>query len=163
VNRPARRRRLAFLLALTALVCAFYFRPYRVQGNSMEPAYFHGDWVLSVPLWGEPDRGDLVIFNAPDGSGRSMKRVAGLPGESAQTVWHSQAPNPERSPIETSTTIWGSDPEGPPDLPQGSFFLLGDHLADSIDSRHFGPVQSVAMGRRVVARLFAAKRPSPPE
>ncbi len=126
----------------------------------MEPAYFDGDWVLSVPLWGEPERGELVIFNAPDGSGRSMKRVAGLPGESAQTVWHSLAPSSERAPVETSTTIWGSESEGPPDLPQGSYFLLGDHLADSIDSRHFGPVQAGAMGRRVVARLFAADRPS---
>lgn len=128
----------------------------------MEPTYFDGDWVLSVPIWGEPARGDLVIFDAPDGSGRSMKRVAGLPGESAQTVWRSQALRPAQPPIETSTTIWGSESAGTPELPQGSYFLLGDHLADSVDSRHFGPVPGAAVGRRVVARLHAADRPIRP-
>lgn len=155
-----RRRRLALLLITAVLGAALYFRPYQVQGSSMEPVYFDGDWVLSVPLWGEPERGDLVIFGAPDGSGRSMKRIAGLPGESAQTIWQSLASSPERPSVETSTTIWGSESEGPPDLPQGSYFLLGDHLADSIDSRHFGPVQHAVMGRRVVARLYAANRPT---
>lgn len=126
----------------------------------MEPAYFDGDWVLSAPLWGAPQRGELVVFQAPDGSGRSMKRVAGLPGESAQTIWQSLATESEQPSIETSSTIWGSESEGPPDLPQGSYFLLGDHLANSIDSRHFGPVQRAAMGRRIVLRLFAADRPA---
>jgi signal peptidase I len=160
LSRLTRRRRLALLLVLAALGLALYFRPHQVQGSSMEPSYFDGDWVLSVPLWGSPERGDLVIFDAPDGSGRSMKRVAGLPGESAQTVWQSLALSSELPLIETSTTIWGSGSEGQPDLPQGSYFLLGDHLADSIDSRHFGPVQDAAMGRRVVMRLFAADRPA---
>jgi signal peptidase I len=158
LSRPTRRRRLALLLVLAVLGLALYFRPYEVQGRSMEPNYFDGDWVLSVPLWAAPERGELVIFDAPDGSGRSMKRIAGLPGESAQTIWQTLATQSGRAPIETSTTLWGSESEGPPDLPQGNYFLLGDHLADSIDSRHFGPVQHAVMGRRVVARLYAADR-----
>lgn len=152
-----RRRRLALLFFAVLLLSGLYFRPYRVEGSSMQPAYSAGDWVLTVPLWRTPKRGDLVIFDAPEDAGRSMKRVSGLPGESAKTAWQTIAPEDGRNPIETSRQIWGSDSEGPPDLPPDHYFLLGDHLADSIDSRHYGPVSREAMRRRVVARLFAAE------
>lgn len=150
------RRRLRWLAATVVLIVAavaWTIRPYQVVGSSMEPQYKEGDWVWTVPLWRNPERGEVVIFEAPDGSGRSMKRVAGLPGEAPQRDFERLQPHPDLPPIETSRVQWGSATHGGAALPAGSFFLLGDHLADSIDSRDFGPVPSEAMHRRVLGAV----------
>ena len=82
-----RRRRRAVWVALGALLFAgALVRPYRVVGASMEPRFQDGQLVWTVPLWRAPERGEVVVFEAPDGSGRSMKRVAGLPGELAERM-----------------------------------------------------------------------------
>ncbi|MAW59806.1 MAG: signal peptidase I [Planctomycetes bacterium] len=146
-----RRRRRAVWVALGALLFAgALVRPYRVVGASMEPRFQDGQLVWTVPLWRAPERGEVVVFEAPDGSGRSMKRVAGLPGELAERMAARLQPDPDRPPIETSALRWGSEGAGRDPLPQDSFFLLGDHLADSIDSRHYGPVPGGALRRRVL-------------
>ena len=66
-----------------------------VPTGSMNPTILEGDRIfvnklaydLKVPFttwhlatWGEPGRGDVVVFYAPDGT-RMVKRVVGLPGD----------------------------------------------------------------------------------
>ena len=149
---PKRKWRGALLGLLVALLLAagVFVRPYRVDGHSMAPHYQDGDIVWTVPLWGDPNRGDVLIFEAPDGSGRSMKRVAGLPSEVPQNNFQRLQPDPNRPPIETHVTRWVYDEQGRLALPAGHYFLLGDHPAASIDSRDFGPVRSEALHRRVL-------------
>lgn len=147
--RP-RWRGVAVALIAGLLLTAVLVRPYRVVGDSMAPRYQDGELVWTMPLWGAPKRGEVVIFEAPDGSGRSMKRVAGLPGEVPQNNFQRFQPDPSRPPLETHETEWVFDPQGRSALPAGHFFLLGDHLAASIDSRDFGPVRSEALRRRVL-------------
>ena len=147
--RRRRRWRLAALL-VGLVATAWTVRPYRVVGSSMEPHYREGELVWTVPLWRRPARGEVVIFEAPDGSGRSMKRVAGLPGEVPQNNFQSLQPDPAKPPIETHASEWVWDEQGRWSLPADHFFLLGDHLADSIDSRDFGSLRSEALLRRVL-------------
>jgi len=67
-----------------------------VPTGSMNPTILEGDMVfinkaaydLRVPLtmkrlcrWGEPRRGDIVVFFSPDDDTRLVKRVVGLPGD----------------------------------------------------------------------------------
>jgi len=67
-----------------------------VPTASMNPTILEGDMVfinkaaydLRVPLtmkrlfrWGEPRRGDVVVFFSPDDGTRLVKRVVGLPGD----------------------------------------------------------------------------------
>lgn len=145
-----RRRWIVAVLLVSLVATAWTVRPYRVIGSSMEPHYRDGQLVWTVPIWSEPLRGEVLIFEAPDGSGRSMKRVAGLPGEVPQNNFQSLQPDPAKPPIETHATEWVYDEQGRLALPAGHFFLLGDHLADSIDSRDFGSVRSEALLRRVL-------------
>jgi len=146
-----RRRRLPLLLGLLVLASLMWlFRPMRISGPSMEPTLQEGDWVWTLPLWSAPRRGDLVIFDAPDGSPLSIKRVAGLPGE--KPVRHSTTLQPEdgRPAIETSSLEWGSVGEGEQGLPAKHYFLLGDNPSNSVDSRQFGPVDLAQIRRRVI-------------
>ena len=71
----------------------FRSRPYKVDGESMIPAFNRGDHVLGELLVGqrkELSRGDVVVSERPviairpgasDGSNRDLKRVVGLPDE----------------------------------------------------------------------------------
>lgn len=145
-----RRRGVAVALVIGLLLMAALVRPYRVAGVSMAPHYQDGELVWTIPIWGAPKRGEVVIFEAPDGSGWSMKRVAGLPGEAPQNDFQRLRPDPSRPPVETHKAEWVFDPQRRSALPAGHFFLLGDHLVASIDSRDFGPVRSEALRRRVL-------------
>jgi signal peptidase I len=69
---------MAFVLALlikTFLVQAFY-----IPSGSMEPTLVPGDrvLVLKVPYYfGEPDRGDIVVFEDPDPAGTPDRGIVG--------------------------------------------------------------------------------------
>lgn len=73
-----------------------------VPTGSMNPSIIEGDRVfvnklaydLKVPFttwhiagWSKPQRGDVVVFYAPDGT-RMVKRVVGLPGDTIQLEDH---------------------------------------------------------------------------
>ena len=67
-----------------------------VPSGSMKPTILEGDRIfvnkvaydLKVPFstwqiasWGNPDRGDIVVFFSPEDGKRLVKRVVGLPGD----------------------------------------------------------------------------------
>ena len=56
----------------------------------MEPNLLEGQRVVVVKAvywWGDPQRGDVVIFSAPDGSDEEyIKRVIGIPGDTVEVV-----------------------------------------------------------------------------
>ena len=70
-----------------------------VPSGSMNPTILEGDRIfvnklaydLKVPFttwhvaeWGDPERGDIVVFYAPDTGVRMVKRVVGLPGDTVE-------------------------------------------------------------------------------
>ena len=140
--------RAAVLLILLALALV---RPYRVTGPSMGPSLTDGSWVLTLPYLGDPQPGDVVVFQAPDGSGWSIKRVVGTPGDRPNREWLSWQPADGRPTIETSRLRWGSDPGPQPPLAENRYFLLGDDPSQSVDSRDYGPVGRSAVRRYVFA------------
>ncbi len=70
-----------------------------VPTGSMKPSILEGEMVfvnklaydlkvpfttLHVSTWGNPDRGDVVVFFSPEDGKRLVKRVIGLPGDIVQ-------------------------------------------------------------------------------
>ena len=70
-----------------------------VPTGSMKPSILEGEMVfvnklaydlkvpfttLHVSTWGNPDRGDVVVFLSPQDGTRLVKRVIGLPGDTVQ-------------------------------------------------------------------------------
>src|SRR5262245_38096902 len=128
---------------------------------------------MSPTLQGtNPDDGDCVVtekisrwFRAPrrwevitfinDAGDKRMKRVAGLPGESVQMPSPGELLIDGRSvncppPLERKYLRFGNLTDGKP-VPCGNgYYVLGDDLKDSDDSRFNGPVPA----NRIIGRAW---------
>ena len=86
--------------ALALLVRSFVFEVVHLDSAAMVPSLLPGDVVLvsksayglripgtSIRIGGgEIARGDVVVFERPDGEGKAIQRVIGLPGETIEIV-----------------------------------------------------------------------------
>jgi signal peptidase I len=179
MKKPA----LTALTALAAVVAAaFFVRPMRIEGDSMLPTYRPGDLVLTLPAWGKPKQGDIVVFlpplaiesatNALDPTSTNgqldpdqplIKRIAGTPGQSSNTAHNAEskltgdgtaAGGPAVSPA-THRVTWGLAGHPAVGLPDDHYFLIGDNPSSSVDSRQFGSVPRDRIQRRVVGRIWS--------
>ena len=147
-NAVSIRRAFLFLFQ-AALVCAaavllVLFFGYRVSnaGDSMNPALKNGDVVLVNRLVYQiksPARGDIIVFR-PGGNEKthySIKRVAGLPGETVQIIDGSVYIDGEKaeSDIYTSDIEYAGTAEEPIELGEDEYFVIGDSAGVSDDSR----------------------------
>lgn len=76
------------LAVLFFLVIRAVVQNYRIEGQSMEPNFYHGQYLLVNKLayrLGEYTRGDVIVFHYPnDPSQDYIKRVIGLPGDTVE-------------------------------------------------------------------------------
>ena len=99
------------LAALIFLAVRASFQNFRVEGASMQPSLEHGEYLIVNKLsyaeldtgfldwlpfydsgdnpmhniWGEPERGDIIVFVAPTSPNRDfIKRIIGLPGDTVE-------------------------------------------------------------------------------
>ncbi|HEU5326019.1 MAG TPA: signal peptidase I [Candidatus Limnocylindria bacterium] len=168
-------RTVLFVAALYLVLNTFVVQPVEVEMRSMQPLLVEGDHLLVDRLslrWDAPDRGEVVVFDAPSPYGDDgvpyVKRVIGLPGETIQIengriyVSGPDAP-PFRldEPYLTDGTV--TLPQGPAGsrewrVPEGSVFVLGDNRSDSLDSRTFGPIGLDRLIGRALVRYLPLDR-----
>lgn len=109
---------------------------YEVFQMSMEPNFYEGQHVVvnkAVYFWSEPERGDVIIFDAPDSEDDYIKRIIGLPGDTVEIrnglVFVNGTALVESyvaaAPIYTMAEIT---------VPEGEYFVLGDNRNYSNDS-----------------------------
>ena len=143
----------ALAVVLSLVIRSFVAHAFHVESGSMEPTLAPGDRILVNKLADNPSRGDLVVFNRPDGD--LIKRVVGLEGEtvyfdeglvkigdkwltepylSAGTGTYVRSAIPNCDPTE------GFGGTGACTIPEDHVFVLGDNRGVSFDSRNFGPV-----------------------
>ncbi len=139
-------RDLIIAVAIAGFIILFLYQPVKVEGNSMQPnledqeRIFINKFVYRL----EPiARGDVVVFRYPrDPSKSYIKRVVGVPGDrvrvSAGRIYLNGEPLREDY-VSSSESDLRSYPEVT--VPEGSYYVLGDHRMMSNDSREFGAVQ----------------------
>nr|WTB29471.1 signal peptidase I [Streptomyces sp. NBC_00830] len=130
------------------------------SGGSMEPTYAPGDRIVIAKTSGAKiRRGDVVLFGVPERfEGKPvLKRVIGLGGDHVVFDGTRLTVNeaPLKEPYLKDGEVDGG--HGPYDVkvPAGRMFLLGDHRANSNDSRYFaggdsGTVPVTAVRGRVL-------------
>ena len=127
----------------------------KIPSESMEKTIMTGDRIfgfrlsygvnLKVGSWEfsrkfkDPERFDVVIFRYPDDESQLfIKRVIGLPGETVDIKDGKVYINGSQEPLDDSFT-----PEiplgdfGPYQVPEDSYFMLGDNRNWSKDSRYW--------------------------
>ena len=137
----------------------FLFQPFFVIGQSMEPNFDNGDYLLVDELSyrvGTPHRGDVIVFNYPkDTSQRFIKRIVGLPGETVSIT-------NGKIMISKGDTTFGLNESaylspfletiGDVNVTLGpeEFFVLGDNRPYSYDSRKWGTVPR----KNIIGKVF---------
>ena len=141
-----------------------------VKGSSMEPNFYHGDLVfinkLSTAI-GSPEKGDIVIciMHEDDTEENIIKRVIGLPGDEIDIVENEDDEdvydlyiNGEliEEPFLGEPMMTDGNIDYPFEVPEDSYFVMGDNRNASIDSRResVGAIPKEDMVGKVIFRLY---------
>jgi signal peptidase I len=149
-----------FFAALTAvLIVVFVVQPVKVEGTSMQPHLTDQERIFVnkfVYHFSAISRGDIVVFWYPRDETKSLiKRVIGLPGDTVEIQAGSVVVNSE--PLVEPYL----DPDyvdslsfGPVLVPEGHYFVLGDHRDSSNDSRNWGAVPANKIFGKAILRYW---------
>lgn len=146
---------IVFAVAIFLFVYLIVLQPHKIKGNSMQPNFPDGEYILSDKLsyrFGEPERGDVVVFEAPGTDGEDfIKRIIGLPGETISirdnSVYIDNRQVIESYLPDTIVTLPGDFLEDGESvtIPLENYFVLGDNRGHSSDSRTWGLVEKEAI------------------
>jgi signal peptidase I len=129
---------------------SFELRAFRVPSNSMCPAICLNERIIvGMDVFNRrpPERGEVILFDHPPGGQKFLKRVVAVGGDTV-------APGPANTvlvngkavdwPVVCGDPVRDETPSGEQvefaalTVPKDSFFVVGDNLNHSLDSRYRG-------------------------
>ena len=137
----------------------FVFQPFFVRGQSMEPSFYNGDYLIVDEItyqFRDPQRGEAIVFRYPnDPNQRYIKRIIGLPGETVEIkegqviIYRDGIPQvlDESEYLPESVSTFGNMEMR---LDDNEYFVLGDNRSVSSDSRRWGAVPE----KDIIGRVF---------
>lgn len=155
----------AIAVVAVVVVRTFIVQPVKVEGPSMEPNFWNGDYLLVDELtyrFRSPERGEVMVFKYPgDHSTYYIKRVVGLPGERVIVDRGKVAVygDGEWKTLEEPYANWPV-PTAHVDVTLGTneYFMMGDNRDESFDSRQWGPLGKSDIIGLVRFRLWPVDR-----
>jgi len=133
-------------------------RRFEIKESSMAPTLEPGDWTIAKRHSDVPDRGDIVVFIDPTGSGMHLvKRVIGLPGE--EVVVDKGRVNIDGVILADRWANGITRPDGSWSVPDDHVWVLGDNRgASRSDGRILGSTPIEDIGWQVIARYWPKNR-----
>lgn len=149
---------IVIIVAIVVVIRTFLVSPFQVEGSSMADTLEHREYIIINKLAyriGQPRRGDVVVFRPPnDPKKHYVKRVIGTPGDivslregdvyvrEGSDGREVKLPEPYLSERNQGKTYQhpptsGNTSEISYQVPEGTYFLLGDNRQGSLDSRSF--------------------------
>ncbi len=141
----------------------FIFQPFFVQGQSMEPNFENGDYLIVDELsfrFRDPQRGEVVVFKYPKSpSQRYIKRIIGLPGEiieikDGKVIIINEKGNQILNETDYLSPYLLTTGDIQTSLGENEYFVLGDNRVASSDSRRWGPIKQQDIIGRVFLRAW---------
>ncbi|WP_226665966.1 signal peptidase I [Metabacillus litoralis] len=135
-------------VGLAMIIRFFLFEPYLVEGSSMDPTLKDGDRLFvnkTLQFIGDIEKGDIVIIDGKEEKIRYVKRIIGLPGDKITAeqgkvyVNDQEITEPYLEGNETHAEQMGmllTSDFDEIEVPQGSYFVMGDNRLNSMDSRN---------------------------
>jgi signal peptidase I len=153
----------AVALLIVIPIRYFLFQPFVVSGQSMEPNYSNGDYLIVEALSyriREPQRGEVIVFYYPENpSFRHIKRIIGLPKERIviekdkiriiKEDGDSFFLN-ESKYLDYFQSIEKNEIE----LGEEEYFVMGDNRDASFDSRRWGALPKNYIIGKTVIKIF---------
>ena len=156
-------------LAVFIIIYIFIASPHIVVGDSMEPNFLDGEFILADNLsyrFSNPQRGDVVILQY-DATQEFIKRIIGLPGDTVRidagqvyingkVVDESAYIQPSKNPTLNLATNPGTflTEDVTKTVPQGEYLVLGDNRGVSKDSRYIGWIAKNALRGKAIIVYF---------
>lgn len=152
-------RTLTSAAVYATLIVTFGFQVARVEGRSMEPTLHDQDRLVVNKLayqLHDPEVGDVVMLLHPNNPDQSLvKRVVAAPGDTVafrEGVVLRNGVVADESFLAVDLRSFEDRP--PVAIPEGFYFVLGDHRNNSSDSRAFGPVPKKYILGRIQIRWW---------
>jgi signal peptidase I len=157
---------IAFVAVYT--IRTFIAQPFLVSGESMEPTYKNGEYLLVDELtyrFRQPERGEVVVFRYPgDEKSFFIKRIIGLPGETVTISDNSisiSSPNSSSSLVLNESYLRDTTKtfsEKTALIGDDELYVMGDNRSNSFDSRSWGPLKIDHVKGLVRLRIFPFNR-----
>ncbi len=154
---------LASAAVYATLIVTFGFQVARVEGQSMAPTLVDQDRLIVNKLiyrFADPGPGDIAMFYYPINPDKSfVKRVIAEEGDTIRIVngqvFRNDVPV---SDDHIPPDFRSHEDFGPEVVPEGYYFVMGDHRNNSSDSRHWGWVPKKYIIGRVQLRWWPLPR-----
>ena len=150
-----------FVALLIVILCRqFFFVPVTVKGESMKPTFEDQNRVI-ISKMSKIEAFNLIVFQSPISSDKHIKRVIGLPGDQIEiiedTLYINGYPYPEPYLDENKEDRLFNEPLTGNlefEVPDNSFFVLGDNRLKSMDSRIYGVIKNEDIIGEVKLRIY---------
>ncbi|WP_442638157.1 signal peptidase I [Rossellomorea marisflavi] len=144
---------LAILIIGGTFLLRNVYTPLKVNGMSMSPTLKNEQYVVVDRLaydHKEADYRDIVIAsNIADDHGYIVKRIVGKPGDKIEFRDNQLY----RNGVAVKNIVLPADAEDTPEdviVPKGEYYLMGDNIPESVDSRIMGTFSTTDIFGKVV-------------